>query len=464
MHTTKLLQMIKEILLLTIVVLYACMGATEEEQEKNRTETVTKSPSQPINKEYPKERTVIGQVVDPNGQPLAQIQIVTYGYHKREIVTGQDGRFTFKLPFKYQHEAGCLIVARDRKQNLATFHGYAGQENCIVMKLEPAVVLAGKVCDSQGNGIKNARFRLFWRFPKAGVSYGKWEDVTIDKKGQFEIRAIPYGRRYLIEIIAQGYGVGEIGSINTDIKDVRIQLPTIVLQTADQSVGGIVLDPNGDQVADAKVYSGGEGQPWCNSQSDEQGRFVIKGVCAGTVSLRGEHTADHILISGEIKVQAGNMNVNLVLDERRYLEPSKPTFETLIGEALPNITDLGVSKKQIDAANQQILICCFDMQQRPARRCVIQLAEQAGQLKQKGVVVVIVHVSKFDENKLKDWIKENRIPFPVGMIKDNSENVRFNWGIKSLPWLILTNKQHIVIAEGLNLDELENKIKTITEK
>ena len=61
--------------------------------------------------EDPKDRTVVGLVVDPNGQPLPQIPIVTYGYHKRETVTGHDGRFAFKLPLNYYHEAGCLIVA-----------------------------------------------------------------------------------------------------------------------------------------------------------------------------------------------------------------------------------------------------------------------------------------------------------------------------------------------------------------
>jgi len=30
--------------------------------------------------------------------------------------------------------------------------------------------------------------------------------------------------------------------------------------------------------------------------------------------------------------------------------------------------------------------------------------------------------------------------------------------VRLLPWLILTDKQHIVIAEGFGLDELDEKI------
>jgi hypothetical protein len=37
------------------------------------------------------------------------------------------------------------------------------------------------------------------------------------------------------------------------------------------------------------------------------------------------------------------------------------------------------------------------------------------------------------------------------------------WGVKSLPWLILTNKQHIVHIEGFNLNELDKKIKQLKE-
>lgn len=30
--------------------------------------------------------------------------------------------------------------------------------------------------------------------------------------------------------------------------------------------------------------------------------------------------------------------------------------------------------------------------------------------------------------------------FPVGIIQENAEKTRLNWGVKALPWLILTDK------------------------
>jgi hypothetical protein len=37
--------------------------------------------------------------------------------------------------------------------------------------------------------------------------------------------------------------------------------------------------------------------------------------------------------------------------------------------------------------------------------------------------------------------------------------VRYQWSVKALPWLILTDKNHAVIAEGFGVDELNRKVK-----
>ena len=88
----------------------------------------------------------------------------------------------------------------------------------------------------------------------------------------------------------------------------------------------------------------------------------------------------------------------------------------------------------------------------------MQLAKQAEQLKQKGVTVVAIQASKVDEKKLNEWVKKNNISFPVGMIHGDEEKTRFAWGVKSHPWLILTDAKHVVTAEGFTINELEEKI------
>jgi hypothetical protein len=44
------------------------------------------------------------------------------------------------------------------------------------------------------------------------------------------------------------------------------------------------------------------------------------------------------------------------------------------------------------------------------------------------------------------------------MIQGDEEKVRANWGVQSLPWLILTDINHIVTAERFSIEDLGEKI------
>lgn len=74
------------------------------------------------------------------------------------------------------------------------------------------------------------------------------------------------------------------------------------------------------------------------------------------------------------------------------------------------------------------------MQQRPSRNRIIQLIKRAEELKREGILVVAVHASKVNEDKLNEWIKESSIPFPVRMIQDDVEKTKFTWGVRARAW------------------------------
>ena len=44
------------------------------------------------------------------------------------------------------------------------------------------------------------------------------------------------------------------------------------------------------------------------------------------------------------------------------------------------------------------------------------------------------------------------------MTETNDQETEFLWAARSFPWLILTDRKHIVIAEGFGPDELDEKI------
>jgi hypothetical protein len=60
-------------------------------------------------------------------------------------------------------------------------------------------------------------------------------------------------------------------------------------------------------------------------------------------------------------------------------------------------------------------------------------------------------------------VKKNNVQFPIGMVQGYEDKTRFTWCVRSLPWLILTDEQLIVRAEGFGINELDEKIKMLTE-
>ena len=126
---------------------------------------------------------------------------------------------------------------------------------------------------------------------------------------------------------------------------------------------------------------------------------------------------------------------------------------------MPEFKDLKVELSGADIDDKIVLVCFFDIQQRPSRNCLRQLSAKAQELKTRGVVIAAAQISKVDENTLAEWLKENEMSFPVGMIDGDQQQTRFTWGIKSLPWLILTDKKHVVVAEGFAIGELEKNLK-----
>jgi len=55
-----------------------------------------------------------------------------------------------------------------------------------------------------------------------------------------------------------------------------------------------------------------------------------------------------------------------------------------------------------------------------------------------------------------------KIAFPVGAISGDVDELRFEWNVQSLPWLVLTDREHVVQAEGFGMTELDAELKQAT--
>jgi hypothetical protein len=129
---------------------------------------------------------------------------------------------------------------------------------------------------------------------------------------------------------------------------------------------------------------------------------------------------------------------------------------------LPDLAPLGLTPEQAPA-DQALLAVLIDAEQRPSRRALRLLGEQAAAIKDKGVAVIVVQTGTMADDDFKAWKQEAALAFPIGCLKGDVDKARAAWGATALPWLILTDKAHRVTTEGFPLEELEAKLKELSK-
>jgi hypothetical protein len=140
------------------------------------------------------------------------------------------------------------------------------------------------------------------------------------------------------------------------------------------------------------------------------------------------------------------------------MSSAQPRRAPLVGKPVPDLTVAGISADALQT-NKPLLICLFDPEQRPSRRALRLLGEQNDSLKQKGVVVIGVSAALTTADALKEWKQSNPQSFAVGGVTEKSDKTKWILSTEKFPWLILTDAQGRVKAEGFDLDELDAKLR-----
>jgi len=410
---------------------------------------------------------VTGVVRDEKGKPLEGVKVKVCPTGRRDSASQADGTFeTDYDPGSWSSESpGFILVCRYKEGNLAAAVPIDEDIRKLEVTLKPAITLTGKVADPDGKAITNARVNTMIRGERWGSTIGSREPTMTDKEGKFEIRAIPADNKYSFNTSAEGYGENRREEINTeDAVNNHLDVGTITLPVANLSVSGMVVDDDDKPVAGAQVSCYGDNQPNRRAQTDTEGKFTLEKVCAGKIRISANKSGTPRLY-GNIETEGGATDVSILISQRssspRY-QPKRP--RSLVGRPLPELKDLKVNLSPANVSNKMILVCFWDMQQRPSRNCIMRLNREAQQLKSQGVTVVAVQASAIDENTLNQWVKRYNIKLDVGMIQGDEEKTKFAWGVRSLPWLILTDKQHIVQMQGFSINELNERIATLKEK
>jgi len=421
-----------------------------------------------IERQYTELPRIAGVVRDEKGKPVqgVKLQVCPMGTG-RSISSDAKGKFQLSWDPErwYGNETPAMVlVGRYEQGNLAAAVEVDEDTRTQDIMLRPALTVTGRVIGPDGKGIANAQTTAMLRGPRWRSSIGRNQPI-VDEDGRFEIRALPTENSYTLTTRAEGYGEHRSEKINEDdAVNNKLDIGDVTLTVADMSVSGVVVDNNDRPVVGASVLCYGDDQPDRRTQTGADGKFTLDGVCAGKVRLSVKKFGA-VRLYGSAETEGGATAVKIEIRKRsssaNYV-PKRPP--SLVRRPLPKLKDLTVDLLPASTSGKMMLVCFLDIEQRPSRNCLMQLSAKAQELKARGVVVAAVQASKIDENSLDEWRKRYNISFPLGMVQGDEEQTRFTWGVQSLPWLILTDKQHIARAEGFNINDLDGKIQALREK
>ncbi len=398
---------------------------------------------------------IAGSVVDTDGKPAPKIMVSLFPMPQGERRTDAEGRYT--LTFDSNQFGGMqinqrIVVARDATRNLAASANVEEDTTNVNLRLEPGLTLAGRVTDTDGKAITNAEAQVVLMTDRMGSGIGS--SVRVDAEGRFEIKGLPSDRRYSVTASAKGFGQESRNVETPEAETRRVELDPFELPVANQRIAGVVLDDNDKPVPHARIFSYGNKQRNVNAETDAKGQFSFDKVCAGPIHLSANNMSGGF---GNVTAEAGDTNIVIRMRTAMGMGRQPPRRATLNGNPLPDLATVNLAS---DAApvGRPVLLCLFDFEQRPSRRVVRLLAEQHDALRQKGVSVLAVQAPVTSAESLQSWKNANPVPFPVGSVLEKSDKTKWASEVDSLPWLILTDADHRVAAEGFMLDELDAKL------
>jgi protocatechuate 3,4-dioxygenase beta subunit len=377
--------------------------------------------------------------------------------------TDAQGVFEFKnIPQNVTAEflvkkTGFGTVCTSQPQTMRSLRYSAGQSD-IEITLSPEAIIKGAVTDPDNNPIKNATVNAKADYNRWGSTITQYPMPVTDKDGMFEVKALPAGYWYSLFVSADGYGSAYSRLQSQDQEDRSLDAGTIILPVADLQITGTVVDIDDKPVAGARLNIYDVGQPEnCQAVSNKDGKFVFEKVCEGMVRITASCRTGSVSKVAYVETEAGTTDIKVVLMEGRGQTTFAPKkLPSLKGKEIPDMSDFTVKPDLADSGKH--LLCFFDINQRPSRHCVKELTAKSEMLTEKGVTVVLIQAIGLKQQTLQQWSSENNITQMTAMIGEDEEKTLENWGVKGLPWLILTDKEHVVTAEGFNINELNDML------
>jgi protocatechuate 3,4-dioxygenase beta subunit len=440
------------------------------------------------------DMTVTGRVVDLSGNPVPDMDVycITEGRQPRcHTKSGKQGDFVLKglcagtvrfvAEGRVQGEnVSCQILteagARDVKAVLMKGYGhsrYVRTKSHEEIARSGNLYVVGRAVDEDGVPVADVPVHVRCvqckneegKDTESYFNLARFGDVT-DEWGCFAIE-LEEEATYSLLFSPTNHAAVIAYDVSVDTKDLHATLPA-----GSTLLGRLMRIKQGRQVPIANVevelkqanrtsYSHIGFDRDRKTKTDAEGRFRFEHLRTLIRDRRDElHYAPRVW---ELCYEDAVQTVQFLDGEKTkqvdlIVRPKLENARSLISRSLPEFHGIDIAFDWERVQDRPILICFFDYEQRPSRRCILQLTQKAAVLQGRGLNIIAVQCSEVPKESLAAWAEKQETPFSVGTLTGSVAEIRFDWNVQSLPWLTLTDKEHVVQAEGFSIAELGAKL------
>jgi protocatechuate 3,4-dioxygenase beta subunit len=450
----------------------------------------------------PRGAIISGKVVDEDtGKGIAgvnlyfQVQTPSRDWQGSSARTEDDGKFRMSVP----PGTGTLMISGQVEGYVAGLGFARSPQNenpfaksitakldtpvtDVTFKLGKGLTVSGRALDTEGKPVAGAKVMLMNEFggfrAQQGMKYftpfTPFSDRTIktDQEGKFTLDFLVPGMESYANASMEGFTQANSPQAKLAVGE-RKDIGDLTLGRADQSVGGVVVDPAGRPIAGVQVYaySNRNGNFVSSSEqivTDQNGRFKVTKLPRGPVDITVQYERDQpgAWTSARVRSETGRDDVRVVIFGRK----SAPA-EAVVGKPAPefpvaswhNGKTASDQKSFTRAAFQgKVVLLAFIDEAKPSQRVLPQLQTLQEKLREQGLVVLRV----YEGSNIDELVKLSPLAaviVPGGAVPGYAEAMA-KYGVRATPTLFLIDKQGVLRQVDAKPEEVESKIKELLKE